>query len=87
MDGRRSSKSLMIRTALEALGIARAEYGRCVMVGDRKYDVLGAKEIGIPCIGVSYGYGTKEELLAAGAEYVADTVGELHELLISPNIV
>ena len=39
---------------------------QAIMVGDRHYDVLGAKEAGLSCIGVTYGYGTKEELLRAG---------------------
>lgn len=52
-----------------------------VMVGDRQYDVLGAKETEIPCIGVTYGYGTKEELLKAGAIRTADSPRELGKLL------
>ena len=40
------------------------------LIGDTKYDAAGAKAFGIRCIGVSYGFGTREELLAAGAEAV-----------------
>lgn len=82
MDGRRSSKSLMIQTALNTLGLEHSEYNRCVMVGDRKYDVVGAKEIGIPCIGVTYGYGTREELRSAGAIATVDSVPDLCNLLL-----
>ena len=49
---------------------------------DREHDVLGAKKNGLPCIGAVYGYGTAEELPAAGAAALADTVGELHKLLL-----
>lgn len=53
-----------------------------VMVGDREHDVLGAKKNGLPCIGAVYGYGTAGELTAAGAAALADTVDELHKLLL-----
>ena len=52
-----------------------------IMVGDRHYDVLGAKETGLSCIGVTYGYGTKEELLKAGAVKTAASIRELGKLL------
>lgn len=52
-----------------------------IMVGDRHYDVFGAKEAGLSCIGVTYGYGTKEELLKAGAVKTADSTRDLGKLL------
>ena len=55
-------------------GIGR---GEMCLVGDTKYDAAGAKIAGIRCLGVSYGFGTKEELLAAGAEAAVDTVKEV----------
>ena len=42
-----------------------------------RYDAAGAKAFGIRCIGVSYGFGTREELLAAGAEAVFDRIEEV----------
>ena len=52
------------------------------MVGDREHDVNGAKENDLPCIGVLYGYGSREELEAAGAAGISETVeGLLAELL------
>jgi len=54
-----------------------------VMVGDRLYDVEGAHQHGIPCIGVSYGYGSRKELQDAGAEFIVDSVDELAALLLS----
>ena len=44
------------------------------MVGDRENDVMGAKENGLEVIGALYGYGTREELEEAGADYIAGTV-------------
>ena len=53
-----------------------------VMVGDRCYDIEGARLMGIPSIGVCYGFGTREELTASGADRIVETVQELKELLI-----
>lgn len=54
------------------------------MVGDRSYDVIGARENGLLCVGVSYGYGGREELEAAGAAKVCDTPEELKLLAEDP---
>ena len=53
-----------------------------VMVGDRKYDVEGAAQFSLPCIGVLFGYGSLEELTAAGAAKIAATVDELRSILL-----
>lgn len=81
LDGTRVKKAEVIHYAMERTGIV--DLSRAVMIGDRDYDVIGAQEAGISCIGVSYGYGTREELIAAGAEAVADSVEELAALLLS----
>ena len=76
-DGTRSKKSEVIAELLE-------KYGRdgAAMIGDRDNDVLGAKECGIPCIGVAWGYAEPGELLKAGAISLAETVDELRNILI-----
>ena len=51
------------------------------MVGDTKYDVLGAKAHGIPAIGVSWGYGDVAAMRAAGAKAIADTMQALEAYL------
>lgn len=53
-----------------------------VMVGDRKFDVLGAAAFGIPAIGVLFGYGSREELTEAGAAMLAETPQQLEHLLL-----
>ena len=53
----------------------------CVLVGDTKYDVEGARKCGIPCIGVRWGYAAEGELEAAGALTVAETAGEIDIIL------
>lgn len=52
------------------------------MVGDRKFDISGAKEFGLTSIGVSYGYAAKGELKNAGADYIVRSVRELEKLLL-----
>jgi phosphoglycolate phosphatase len=51
------------------------------MVGDTEFDVIGARAHGIPCIGVSWGYGEIESMEAAGAAAIAHTMDELFDLL------
>lgn len=77
MDLSRNSKEAVISYLLEKSG----EKENMVMVGDTKFDVIGAKEHGIPCIGVSWGYGKVNEMVEAGAIAIADTPNELLTLL------
>ena len=54
-----------------------------VMVGDREHDVLGAAELGIDCVGVLHGYGSREELEQSGACAVVRDARELEQLLLT----
>lgn len=74
LDREDMTKAEVIKSAMELLGAVPEE---TVMVGDRDYDVLGARENGIPCIGVLYGYGSREELSAAGAVGICETVADI----------
>ena len=51
------------------------------MVGDRKHDVLGAKEHNIDCIGVLYGYGNIEEFNEVNTKYIVKNVLDILEIL------
>lgn len=77
MDTSRTNKEAVIAYLLEQNG--RAD--NMVMVGDTKFDVIGAKAHGIPTVGVSWGYGEVGDMVDAGAVAIADTAGELLELL------
>lgn len=73
MDNKtRVKKADVIRYAMQNCEAEDKE--KLVMVGDRKHDILGAKEVGIDSIGVLFGYGDREELEQAGATYIAETV-------------
>lgn len=76
-DTSRSTKDAVIAYLLAQIG-AKEDM---VMVGDTKYDVLGAKAHGIPTIGVSWGYGSAEEMMETGAVAIADTTQQLLELI------
>ena len=77
MDSSRSSKDAVIAYLLEQNG--RAD--NMIMVGDTKFDVIGAKKHGIPTIGVAWGYGEVEDMLSAGAAAIANTTEELFDLI------
>lgn len=83
MNGTRTHKEEVIRFVLEQNHLWPSE--EVIMVGDREYDVTGAQKAGIECIGVLYGYGSKEELQKAGAISLAETPEELCRILISGN--
>ena len=80
LDEQRTKKGEVIAYALETYHLDPSE---TVMVGDRKHDVIGARENGIPCIGVLYGYGSREELTEAGAAALVADVDELSAWLKS----
>ncbi len=73
MDNKtRVKKADVIRYAMQ--NCEAEDKKKLVMVGDRKHDILGAKEVGMDSIGVLFGYGDREELEQAGATYIAETV-------------
>jgi phosphoglycolate phosphatase len=77
IQARDEAKSLTIARALDGLPFAR----RAVMVGDRKFDVLGARAHELPCVGVLWGIGSEQELRDAGAAALARAPSELVALL------
>jgi phosphoglycolate phosphatase len=77
LQARDEAKSLTIARALEGLPHAR----KPVMVGDRKFDVLGARAHELPCVGVLWGIGGERELREAGAAALVAAPDELVGLL------
>lgn len=68
-DGANGRKADIIRKALAACG--EDDLSSAVMIGDRFYDIEGAKEVGIASIGAEYGYSAPCELQTAGADHIA----------------
>lgn len=78
MDETRNEKADIIAYALEQ--IADADPSKIVMIGDRKFDILGARENGIDSIGVLYGYGSRAELEEAQATFIVEKPEDLLRL-------
>jgi phosphoglycolate phosphatase len=53
-----------------------------VMIGDREHDIHGAQAHNLPSIGVTWGYGSREELETAEATQIVDSLSALAELLL-----
>lgn len=80
LDGTRTDKKEVISAVLQNFNNPPME--QLLMVGDRKYDVIGAKELGLPCVGVRFGFAAPGELESSGAIYIAQTVADLHQYLL-----
>lgn len=79
MDEKRTKKEEVIQYVLESLNIT--DKSEVLMVGDRFNDIEGAKKCGVDSMGVTFGYGSREELEQAGAKYIVDNVDELLSIL------
>ena len=74
LDGSLSDKSILLKHALAVTGF---EPNNALMIGDRQYDIIGAKSNLIKSVGVSYGYGSTNELREAGADLLVEKPTEL----------
>ena len=81
LDGTRVDKKEVIAEVLSQLDNPSAD--DLLMIGDRKFDVIGAREMGFGCVGVRFGFAAPDELEQSGAVYIADTVRDLHRYLIN----
>ena len=77
-------KEDVVREAMRRLGLGEEDRAQVLMVGDRKFDVLGARACGVDCAGVEFfGYAPPGELEEAGAVAVVKTPEELEEFILS----
>ncbi len=81
LDGTRDPKHEVIAYAMENLGLT--DPSKILMIGDRDNDVLGAKHHGMDCAGVLWGFGSREELLTAGAKAVYTSPMELQKAILN----
>ena len=81
LDRSRSSKASVVKYALERAGVT--DKSRCIMIGDRKFDVEGARENGLSTLGITHGYGDRAELEGAGAIQIFDDTYSLCEFLLN----
>lgn len=78
-DGSMGDKHELLKHIIEMAGIDPA---RSVMIGDREHDVAGGKANGIFTIGVTYGFGSREELEKAGVDAICDSPEEILSLIL-----
>ena len=76
----RSTKNQIIKYAMESCDID--DPTDVIMVGDRLFDIEGAKHFGMECIAVLYGYGSREEFIQYGADYIVETPKDVADLLL-----
>lgn len=77
-DNTSESKATVIENAMKNLG---ASLDDTLMVGDTKFDIDGAHQVGIPCLAVTYGFGTMEDFIEYKAEYIVDTAEEIIDIV------
>ena len=75
----RVKKDQVIQYVMDSCGLENKD--EIIMVGDRRHDIEGAEKTGISSVGVLYGYGGREELSEAGADWITETPETLLELL------
>lgn len=80
-NGLNGEKPGRIRAAIEEAKALGCEAKNVIMVGDTRFDVLGAHECGIPCVGVTWGFAVEGEFEACDTEFVVDTMEELLNIL------
>ncbi len=78
LDGKYDDKNILLSHIIAQEGIPKLE---SVMIGDRRYDIEAAKVNGIRSIGVLYGYGSREELEATGADLIIENFDELMQVI------
>jgi len=77
LDDSRPTKTSVIQYVMENTGLTDPQ--NCIMVGDRKHDLIGARETGMDAIGVLYGYGSRTELEQESPAYLLHSVADLIE--------
>lgn len=81
LNGIGGEKAGRIQAAIEDAKALGCEAKNVIMVGDTKFDVLGAHECNIPCVGVTWGFAVEGEFESCDTEFVVDTMEELLEIL------
>lgn len=80
LDGTLTDKTEVIWEVLRQIGETDEPV---YMIGDRSFDIVGAKNCALPSVGVYFGFAEPGELEAAGADYVVDTVAQLETQLLN----
>lgn len=84
-DGKAGSKAAVLTDVLERFGVTETQKQEVVLIGDTKYDAEGAKEVGIDCIGITYGFEADINAMREAGACICDTLGEAVEYLEGEN--
>ena len=79
-DSSRATKEAVLENTIKMAGIA--DKSEAVLIGDTKFDLMGAEYVGIDAVAVEYGYGTYEELRKYKTVYIAKTVDDLRAFFL-----
>lgn len=83
LNGKRDAKIDVLNECFRQLSFKTSyDISECVMIGDRKFDIDAANELKMPNIGVTYGFGSREELLDHKAHIICDDVSSLKNILL-----
>ena len=80
LDGTRDDKAELIQYVVDMERLTAAD---CAMVGDRRFDIIGALAAGLSPVGVTYGFGSREELEEAGARYISESPAQTLQVISS----
>ena len=80
LDGSRTDKLEVIEYVLAECGVE--ERSDVLMVGDRRYDIEGARSAGVHSMGVLYGYGSREEIESAEPDFIAEIPNEISRIVL-----
>ena len=84
LDGTRASKTEIIQYILDIY--TEHKLDDFIMIGDRKHDIIGANNTGIDSIGVTYGYGSFDELSHSNPTYIVKSLNQLKDILLGSQI-
>jgi len=76
----RATKEAVLEHTLKSLNVT--DRSKVIMIGDRHFDINGAKQFGIDSIGVLFGYGSEQELKEAGATFLAKDTNDIKKILL-----
>lgn len=80
-DSNHSGKAFLLEEAMESLGVK--DRSKVLMVGDRKFDIDAANEVGVDSCGVLFGYGSKEEFIKHNATYIVEKAADLKSIVLN----
>lgn len=80
LESERKPSPVNVYKAMESLDVSADE---CIYIGDSEVDVQTAHNAGVKCIGVTWGFRDREELIEAGAEIIADNCDEIYHTIVN----